>query len=233
MGGEISPRQEHYLRLYEENPGKTQPEVAELAGISRFTVSSWVANKPAFKDALATARARRSALKRREQSAALFVVEEVPEEPQEVLDPAIECWLGLFEELDDRFEAWKRLAEHGHEVSFDDLLQEVEENPAVRTRFFKIFRRTAIKAEDAYRRDVTSHRAKPADRLGYLKAHMPQTYGDKVEHRHSGRIQLQAGDESRVEQAKRGFLGRFQTRAARELPAAPAADIVEGEEIPS
>lgn len=129
------------------------------------------------------------------------------EEAEEDLDLplALERYLDVYRELDNRNAAVRQLQDEGIPIELDDVLQAMQQYPAFNRAMQKLWREGDIEAEDRLRYRARNGKSDAAVRQ-YLQGNMPEKYGNKV--RVDVAVKHQLTDENRglVTEIKGGIL---------------------------
>lgn len=144
------------------------------------------------------------------------------EPPEEDLPLALERYLELYAETDDRLAAVKALQEEGVPITLDDVFAAMREYPAFDRALRRLWHEGNIEAEDKLR--GKAREGKVAALPLYLRGNMPEKYGNRVKVDVS--VTHQLGDEDRhlVEGVKEKYLPAPRRRQSVE-------DVVEGEVV--
>lgn len=149
------------------------------------------------------------------------------EEEDQDLPLALERYLDIYRELDDRMEAVRALQGEGIPIELDDVLQAMQQYPAFQRAMERIWREGNVEAEDRLRKRARGGKSDAAIRQ-YLQGNMPEKYGNRVRVDVNHRHQLDDGHRELVAEIKGGILPpKGQSKAARST--IQPEDVVEAE----
>lgn len=150
--------------------------------------------------------------------------EDVEKEEEGELPWALERYLELYQEHDDRMAAVRALQGEGIEISLDDVIQAMQQYPGFDRAMRELWEEGNVEAEDKLRRQARD--GKMGAISMYLKGNKPEKYGNKV--RVDVGVTHQLGDEDRllVESIRENHIAAPKRKP---LPEPPPEDVVEAE----
>lgn len=234
----MSPGATRYLEILERSPERPPSDILREVGCSMSTLKYWrrrLSWSPEFKQRERLVRDRYKVSKRlvsQAQAAVeapLAVVEPPAEEP---LEERFVKFLELYEATDDRLGTLRGLHEMGFDLTWEEVEAKLVEHEGFHKRFSALWKLGSLEIEDQLRRKAREGKTWAVPK--YLAANFPEKYGARlrVDHKHSGVVRLEAGDQKLVDQERESFVCKWQRRAAAQIAAASAPvseQIVEGE----
>lgn len=221
---------EELLRAIREDsslclPGLALDTLSGLLDVPRETLESRLRYRDDLRRAIKAIQAEHLGRLRAEALTAQLAGEEVEkrDEEEEDLPPALERYLEVYRETDDRLAAVRQMQTEGIAVELDDILQAMQQYPAFDRAMQRQWREGNVEAEDKLRGKARG--GKDAALRMYLQGNMAEKYGTRVKVDVDVRHQLNDADRELVESVK----AQIEPPKRKISPDCPLGDIVEGE----